>query len=150
MNYVIYRFTFPDGKVYIGLSKDAYQRWKGHKHCPKGEVGEAIRRFGFDSVKREILDTGDKEYIRSIEDRIIREHKARDPEFGYNVAPGGGCGRTKHNNQTRVVTVVLDRPTVEKARELGDGNLSLGIRRAFGKSDIQLQIEAKYPELATY
>ena len=49
----LYRITFPDGKVYIGVTDDPKRRW-ATKY--KGSAcGEAIERFGWENVKKEII-----------------------------------------------------------------------------------------------
>lgn len=49
----LYRLTFPDGKVYIGVTDCPKQRWATRY---KGSVvGEAIEKYGWENVTKEIL-----------------------------------------------------------------------------------------------
>jgi hypothetical protein len=49
----LYRLTFPDGKVYIGVTGNPQQRWAArYKGTP---CGEAISKFGWENVKKEII-----------------------------------------------------------------------------------------------
>ena len=52
----LYRLTFPNGKVYIGVTSNIHQRWISQGAAYKGSVvGEAIQQFGWDNVKKEVL-----------------------------------------------------------------------------------------------
>lgn len=49
----LYRLTFPDGKVYVGVTDDPKRRW-ATKY--KGSAcGDAIEKFGWENVKKEII-----------------------------------------------------------------------------------------------
>lgn len=89
--YVIYKITFPNGKIYIG--KDI------------GGDGHSLRYFGtWDNeivaqdftkeqlsnltLKKEILfESSDKNEINKKEANYIREYKSNDPIVGYNRWP---------------------------------------------------------------
>jgi hypothetical protein len=86
--YVVYRITFPNGKVYIG--KDI------------GEPGHSLRYFGSwdnltveaDFTKEELADftlrkeilfeSDDKLAVTRMESSLIAEYRASDPSIGYN------------------------------------------------------------------
>lgn len=94
-SYVIYKITFPNGKIYIG--KD------------EGGSGHSLRYFGSWSneliasdftkeqlleftLKKEILfESSDKETIRNKESEYIRLFDSSNPLIGYNRT----CGVTK-------------------------------------------------------
>ena len=46
-----------------------------------------------------------------------------------------GAGRKAEVTNTKRINVSLDPVTVDKARKMGEGNLSLGLRKAVSKSD---------------
>lgn len=89
--FVIYKITFPNGKIYIG--KDI------------GEQGHSIRYFGsWDnsivendftkeqlmnfSLKKEIIfESNSKDEINIKEVEMIRKFKSNDPSTGYNRWP---------------------------------------------------------------
>lgn len=66
----LYRHTFPDGKVYIGITGgDPLARWNnGNGYMNTKKMSEAIVRYGWDNIKHEILMTG------------LTEKEARDAE----------------------------------------------------------------------
>lgn len=96
----IYRFTFPDGKSYIGKTKDLSNRIKIYvrnisENTKLTKVEEALVKFGLDSVSVDIISEPknisekDKDVVLSIlEIKYIRELKTRHPD-GYNVSIGG-------------------------------------------------------------
>lgn len=90
-NYVVYKHTAPNGKVYIGTtSKPLTERWKNGG----GYIGfyfyEAIREFGWNNIKHEVLFEGltEKEAWEE-EQNQIRIHRSNDSRFGYNRSTGG-------------------------------------------------------------
>lgn len=89
----IYKYTFPDGKVYIGQTRNPEKRKREHIDPKAGPVNtgfwEAYQRFGtFDyEVIREIESDNEDELINLLnkwESGYIYQYKADNPEYGYN------------------------------------------------------------------
>ena len=102
-NYIVYKHTTPDGKVYIGMTgKTPEERWKNGGGYYKNEFAEAIRRFGWTNIKHDILSDGlTHEEACKEEQRQIVFYKSTNPLYGYNKSTGGkfpfaGC---KHSEQ---------------------------------------------------
>lgn len=94
---VIYKLTSPSSKVYIGKSKNHICRWNEHKRRAekglKGYLYEAIRKYGWLSFKKEIIDRADTEEELSIKEIYwISFYEATNPDKGYNITPGGTGG----------------------------------------------------------
>ena len=104
--YYLYKHTFPNGKVYIGITcQKPERRWrfgKGYliKNKITGEynqpaIANAIIKYGWENIQRDILlETNDKNQIQ-VEERkyIVEIYHSNDPEFGYNITNGGNyCG----------------------------------------------------------
>ena len=56
--FVIYKAEFPNGKVYIGKSKDFDSRKIKHSYSTRyynTKLTNAINKYGFDSIKWEII-----------------------------------------------------------------------------------------------
>ncbi|MGC2164733.1 MAG: GIY-YIG nuclease family protein [Gallionella sp.] len=88
LGYVVYKLTFPNGKIYVG--KDV------------GGQGHSLRYFGSwdadlverDFTKEQLLDftvrkqilfeSSDKDVVSQMESEYIRALRATDPEIGYN------------------------------------------------------------------
>lgn len=94
---VIYRMTFPDGKYYIGLTKQKLsERLSGHKTSVKRNlhlpIVKAINEYGFDSIIVEIIDTADNyDKLLELEKYYIKKFNTKVPN-GYNSTEGGqGC-----------------------------------------------------------
>lgn len=94
---VIYLLRSPSGKVYIGKSTNYKKRWAAHKHeAESGRPGYlygAIRKYGWDSFEKEVLEVVEKE--ENLSDREIfwiSQFNAMDRKTGYNLNPGGTGG----------------------------------------------------------
>lgn len=99
MKGIIYKYTFPDGKVYIGQTRRyPEQRRREHLDAVAGptNVGfwEAYKKYGepkyeeLYSIELDDLDTL-VEVLNYLETRFIRMYKADYPEFGYNRTSDG-------------------------------------------------------------
>lgn len=95
--YCVYMHTSPSGKVYIGItSQNPERRWRsGRGYFPRGgkensHFANAIQKYGWDNFKHQILYDGiSKEEACEKEIQLIKEHKAQDPQYGYNELSGG-------------------------------------------------------------
>ena len=99
--YVVYKHTCPNGKVYIGISKNVLKRWgNGHGYKRNYHFYNAIIKYGWDNIKHEILYTGltkDEACIKEIE--LIEKYNSANPDYGYNNTYGGEC--YEHTPQSR-------------------------------------------------
>lgn len=93
MKGIIYKYTFPDGKVYIGQTRNPDRRIREHIDPKTGPVNsgfwEAYQRFGTYEyeVIREIESDNEDELIDLLnryESGYIYQYKADNPEYGYN------------------------------------------------------------------
>lgn len=103
-NYVVYKHTAPNGKVYIGITcrKPTYRYGKGGKKyvgCPL--FWSAIQKYGWENIKHEILFTGlTQQEAEQKEIELIQQYRSNDFEYGYNLDNGGhACGM--HSEKTR-------------------------------------------------
>lgn len=112
--YCVYKHTFPDEKVYIGITKRKPEyRWgkdgTGYKGCPR--MSEAIAKCGWDNVKHEILlDNIDEKTAQKMEIELIKEYNSTDIRFGYNVSLGGDVVSENAINAANAVNM---RPIVQ-------------------------------------
>lgn len=91
--YSVYRFTFPNGKLYFGITsaKNILHRWGrdgiGYSHML---VGRAIQKYGWDNIQKDVLYSEiTEEEAKQIEIDLIAKYRTTDIEFGYNVTSGG-------------------------------------------------------------
>ena len=56
-NYKVYKHTFPNGKVYIGITQQTLiRRWQNGKGYYKNSfISKAINKYGWENVKHEVL-----------------------------------------------------------------------------------------------
>ena len=96
VSYTVYKHTTPSGKVYIGITNQKPERrWrKGNGYFPKsGEITpfcKAITKYGWNNITHEIIAshlTTDEACV--MEKKLIKEYKANDSRYGYNVLIGG-------------------------------------------------------------
>lgn len=96
-DYCVYKHTFPNGKVYIGItSKKPEKRWRkdGKGYTGQKHVYNAIKKYGWDNIKHEILFKDlTKEAAEKKEVELIAKYKSNQKQFGYNHAEGGGVNR---------------------------------------------------------
>ena len=91
-NYKVYKHIFPNGKVYIGITRmKVSDRWKrGKCYIPQPLMFRAICKYGWENIKHEILYDGlTKEEACKKEIELIAYYKSNQKEFGYNISPGG-------------------------------------------------------------
>ena len=98
--YKIYKYTFPNGKIYVGKTKTNIEQRAGSNGCRYGDntlVGRAIRKYGWINVKKEILlDNLSESEANKKEREIIRELDANNRLCGYNLTKGGDGGTVVH------------------------------------------------------
>ena len=97
----VYRFTFPDGKVYIGCTCQELKdrcKMKNYKGMP---VYKAFSSFPKGSWQLDLLSVWDSEdagYKAEVE--AIELYGSTDPDKGYNRATGGkGAKGVKHTEE---------------------------------------------------
>jgi len=88
---VIYRITYPNGKIYIGKdltdSINYFGSARDSRLIANDFPREARRDF---SIRREILwesETADDSEVSRREVEFIRQYRSNDPEIGYNRWP---------------------------------------------------------------
>lgn len=88
-NFVVYKHTSPDGKVYIGVTgQNPETRWQGgFGYASNTYMFVDIVRFGWDNFEHEILASGlSKTDALKLEQELITAHHSNWPDKGYNVA----------------------------------------------------------------
>lgn len=98
-HWIIYMYTFPNGKRYIGkthrtLEQRQGSNFNGYKTCTV--LWKAIQKYGIDNIQQEILFEADmtNESATRFEQICIllfktNCNKFRNPMYGYNLTDGG-------------------------------------------------------------
>jgi hypothetical protein len=98
IRYTIYcHIHIESGRRYVGLTKKTMmQRWNRHIQAANRQLGgwshfaNAIRLYGKDAFSHEVLEVCNSvEAANVAEQKWIEHFKTRDPEFGFNLTPGG-------------------------------------------------------------
>lgn len=90
-NFKVYKHTFPNNKVYIGITKRKPEtRWRNGEGYTGQCVYSAILKYGWSNIQHEILFEN-LTYEEACEKEIllIALYKSNQREFGYNIDKGG-------------------------------------------------------------
>ena len=116
--YCVYKHTFPNNKVYIGItSLNPLKRWaNGYGYKKQTIMFRAILKYGWDNIKHEILYSGlTKEEACQKEIELIARYKSNNPDFGYNIDNGGNCPTEDMKNHLRELN--LGKHHTEESRK---------------------------------
>ncbi len=101
----IYKYTFPDGRVYIGQTRRLKNRdWEHFGKMGKANprLYEAYIQFG--KPDREIIETIEMareqdlvEKLNELETKYIQEYQSSNPEYGLNIARRGNVPVPRDN-----------------------------------------------------
>lgn len=111
--WIIYMYTFPNGKRYIGKTSTSLKdrqggaNWAGYSHCTV--LMKAVKKYGVENIKQEILfeDEMTDEYSSRLEQICILLFKTncrrfKDPQHGYNTTDGGeGAIGHRHTDESK-------------------------------------------------
>jgi hypothetical protein len=85
---IIYKITYPNGKIYIGKDLTDTINYFGSaesKLIEKDFTGEQRKDF---IIRKEILfESEDENEVNRRESEFIRQYKSNDPAIGYNQWP---------------------------------------------------------------
>lgn len=86
----LYMLHFPNGKKYIGVTTDPKRRRRAHARTkPIFRVHRALEKYQKQGVIMQVMAVGEERYILDLEVKAIAAFRSTDPDFGYNVLPGG-------------------------------------------------------------
>jgi group I intron endonuclease len=117
----IYKITNPEGKSYIGLSKDIEKRFKSHKGLQfKGnnKLRESLTKYGGDSHLFEVLEEVNISSLTKIQsDSLLRKHERywinlyETFKDGLNENRGGsGCGFHTPESKQKISNALKNKP----------------------------------------
>lgn len=102
----VYKITFPNGKIYIGISNNMYRRMLEHNTDFRNNlpIENAIKKYGkitqFEIL--EIIDPKDRDLMRQCEKYWISYFNSNNKDFGYNISEGGdGAGIGSNNHEAK-------------------------------------------------
>lgn len=107
-NYVLYKHTFPNGRVYIGITeRKPEKRWgkNGNGYKSNKKMFEDIKKYQWENIKHEIIFSNlSKKEAGELEQLYIERYKANIEDYGYNKSKGGtlgplGCKRSEETKK---------------------------------------------------
>lgn len=130
-NYYVYKHTAPNGKVYIGITKQLpHVRWKsGLGYLNNKHFIQAIRKYGWESIKHEIVASDlSKESAEDLERKLIEKYQSDNREFGYNHLSGGnvsngGWHHTEEAKRKIAISSAGRKLTQNQIRAMVDGHI---------------------------
>lgn len=137
--YTVYMHTAPNGKVYIGITKQEVRtRWANGKGYEKNShFTNAINKYGWDSFKHEVLLEGlTLEEACSEESRLIAEYKSYDRNYGYNKDFGGGVSRVREETKKKISKKAKNRWKDSEYREKATSGMKGKKRSAESRKNI--------------
>ena len=99
----IYKITFPNNKIYIGLSNNIYRRMLEHNTDFRNNlpIEKAIQKYGkiteFEIL--ELIPPENRKLMIEREKYWINFYNSTNKEIGYNISSGGdgaSCGSLNH------------------------------------------------------
>lgn len=90
--YKVYKHTFPNGKVYIGMTSQSLKnRCKnGFAYKFNSIMFADIVKYGWNNITHEILAKNlTKQQADVMERFAIKVANATNSDYGYNISPGG-------------------------------------------------------------
>lgn len=169
----IYLFTFPNGKQYVGQTKNYKIRMNSHRRFsqpnskPKCSVilYKAFKKYGWDNVIKEIICTCEESELNENEEKYIALYNTIHPN-GYNMNSGGNAPTyvsnttrkkmsEKHNERYKNPEVInklciaqqkryVEQPMTEETRT----KISSSKTRYYQKNKFPEDIKAKISEKA--
>ncbi len=108
----IYKITNPEGKIYIGLSKNIFLRWSHYKNSSSmgsnSLLKNSLKKYGYDKHIFEIKEHVDLHFDLTDQqnNKILRERERYWINFYQSDIVGlnqnrGGCGTSKHTEESK-------------------------------------------------
>ena len=96
--YFIYKYTFPNGKVYVGQSYVGSNRYGNPSQYKKQVVGRAMNKYHI--FKKEIICHCCEYLVDYLESYYISKYDSMNPDHGYNRESGGNLNK-QFSEETR-------------------------------------------------
>ena len=127
-NYKVYMHIFPNGKAYIGITRQEPKvRWGGGNGYVRNEyMYRAIKKYGWENIEHIVLFDGlSKNDACEIEKELIKKHKTNNKNFGYNIESGGQCSSLAESTKQKL----REAHTGKRASEETKGKMSASRKR---------------------
>ena len=144
MTYSVYKLTAPNGKCYIGMTKQSVERrWNsGHAYQHNDHLNNAITRYGWENFDKEVLFTSEsKTEAEKIERILIAKYDTTNRLHGYNILPGGDVSdghseETKHKISEAMKKLQTDEVRERKSRDSKGRKMSEDAREKIRQANL--------------
>lgn len=128
MNWSVYKHTFPNGKVYIGITNQIpKKRWKNGFGYSDQKVFKEIVKFGWKNITHEILfENLTKCEAEDIERKLIKENESTNSHRGFNRSNGTGARKGSHTRH-KIFQMDVNGQIVNVFDNLKEANSATGI-----------------------
>lgn len=143
-NYVVYCHTSPNGKKYIGITRqEPGKRWNNGKgYSYNRHFHRAIQKFGWDNIKHDLLyDQLTQKEAAELEKLMIAKYQTTNPDFGYNMTSGGEVGyQLTSDCKTKLseAHIKINKDGRNKKRNIGGNNARAKTIYQYTKDDVFL------------
>lgn len=122
MGYSVYKHTCPNGKIYIGITRqNPKRRWKNGLGYKNNEYfWNSIIKYGWDNISHDILyENLTKEEAEEKEIELISKYQSNNRQYGYNIENGGNSTGKISEEQKRKLSKInsgINNPNYGKSR----------------------------------
>ena len=138
-NYTVYMHRFPNGKVYIGITKySANHRWSNGNGYKRQFVYKAIKKYGWENIEHIVLfDKLSKEEAEKKEIELIAIYESTNPSKGYNIESGGNvCKKLSETTKQKIREKHIGKKLSEDTkRKISEGNIGKTHGVMFGSNN---------------
>lgn len=102
-NYIVYKHTCSNGKVYIGITcQNPKERWRnGHGYRNNNHFFKAIQKYGWNNIEHKIVYKNlTQQEAEEREKYLIYIFDSTNRKYGYNIQLGGSSNN-KHSDKTK-------------------------------------------------
>lgn len=155
MNGIIYMYTSPSGKKYVGQTIREEKRKKQHERaCLRNECScfhNAIIKYGYENMKYEILHQNIKsiEELNILEKEEILKQNSISP-YGYNQNSGGNnaipCSAVREKMSKIMKGKKFPKMTDETKRKMSISRTGIKYPKEFGEKISKRQLGRKLPK----
>ena len=113
--FYVYVHTVPNGKIYIGQTKDPLKRWNnGEGYVGNRPFYKDIQVYGWNNIKHEIVTRcEDKDTAIKLEAVLIALLKSENEDYGYNQTSIYNDAMKKYVARTEIQGMSLENVIIE-------------------------------------
>lgn len=140
--YRVYKLTFPNGMIYIGMTKRTVKArvYAGYRHNSK--LNAAVKQFGVKNIIKDVLeDNLTLQEADAKEIKYISAFDSTNPDIGYNISRGGikAWEGLRHSEESRKKMSISG-----KGKHSGIHNANFGKKRSFEENELNRKAHKRF------